>query len=150
MASIDPGRRSSCWSIAARLLLAWLLAALPDAAIASPDDVIGEWRTPAAVQVQVLRCAETVCARIVRLPDASIKDLQNPEARLRPRPVLGIQIFTGIRRSGANGWKGHIYVPESGHTYVSRMTSLDRGQLQVSYCGPMGFFCSREVWTRTR
>ena len=110
---------------------------------------MGEWRTPAAIQVQMRPCGDSVCGRIVRLPDTSIKDLQNPEARLRARPVLGIEIFTGIRRT-QNGWKGHIYVPESGHTYVSRVVNVERGQLQVSYCGPLGFFCTREVWTRTR
>lgn len=94
-------------------------------------------------------CGESVCGRIVRLPDISIKDLQNPEARLRPRPVLGIEIFTGIRRT-PNGWKGHMYVPESGNTYVSRIANAERNQLQVSYCGPLGFFCTRETWTRTR
>jgi uncharacterized protein (DUF2147 family) len=116
---------------------------------AGADDAIGEWRTPTATQVQVRPCGDSVCGRIVRLPDPSIKDLQNPEARLRPRPVLGIEIFTGTRPT-QNGWKGYMYVPESGHTYVSRIVTTDRNQLQVSICGPMGFFCTREVWTRTR
>jgi uncharacterized protein (DUF2147 family) len=120
------------------------------AAIASADDVIGEWRTPAGINIQVKTCGETVCARIVKLPEPALKDLNNPEPRLRTRPVLGIQIFVGERRVGMAGWKGHMYIPESGHTYVSRMMVLERTRLQVSVCGPMGFFCTREEWLRTR
>lgn len=147
MPSCDPGSRLCAWrKLAAMSLFAWLALC---STVAGADDTIGEWRTPASMHVQVRLCGETVCGRIVRLPDSSIKDLQNPEARLRPRPVLGIEIFTGTRRS-PKGWKGHMYVPESGHTYVSRIVNLDRSELQVSYCGPLGFFCTREVWTRTR
>jgi uncharacterized protein (DUF2147 family) len=148
MASCDlgsPPRVRRAWCTSA--VMGWLMTASPG--LAGADDVAGEWRTPTATQVQIRPCGDSVCGRIVRIPDASIKDIQNPEARLRPRPVLGIEIFTGTRRT-PNGWKGHMYVPESGHTYVSRIINLERGQLQVSYCGPLGFFCTREVWTRTR
>ena len=137
------------------LILKWLLTGAgpltaAGAASAGGDDVIGEWRTPAAVNVQVRACAETVCARIVKTPDASLKDINNPEPRLRLRPVLGIQIFIGERRTSASGWKGLMYMPETGHTYVSRLTPLERNRLQAETCGPMGFFCTREEWTRTR
>ena len=125
-----------------------MTAATP--ALADPDDVIGEWRTPAPIHVQVHHCAEVVCARIVRMPDTTGMDLNNPEPRLRPRPILGIQIFVAARASGPNGWKGKMYVPETGHTYDSRLISLGRNRLEVETCGPMGFFCTREVWTRTR
>ena len=118
--------------------------------VASADDAIGEWRTPAAVNVQVRTCGETVCARIVKVPDPSLKDLNNPEPRLRPRPVLGIQIFVGERRTGTGGWKGHMYMPGSGYTYVSRLVPLEGNRLQAETCGPMGFFCTKEVWVRTR
>lgn len=119
-------------------------------AVAASDDIVGEWRSPSGVHMQVMNCGESICGRIVRLPDQSLPDIQNPEPRLRTRPVLGIQVFTGIRPAGTHGWKGHMYLPESGRTFVSRLISLDKGQLQVSMCGPMGLLCSREVWTRTR
>ena len=139
--------RAWCWAIVANGL-GWLSIVAP--VFAGAEDVVGEWRTPAAVQVQIKPCGEGMCGRIVRLPDESVYDLQNPEPRLRARPVLGIQIFNSIRRSGVDGWKGYLYVPESGYTYVSRLRSLNRGQIQVSTCGPLGFFCSSEIWTRTR
>jgi uncharacterized protein (DUF2147 family) len=142
-----------------------LIASAARAAEKGEFSEIGEWRTPANVRVQVHTCGEAVCARIVKLPNPSVKDLSNPDARLRARPILGIQIFAGIRRiansgwanggrassgSASSGWEGHMYVPESGYTYVSRLTLLDRNQLQAEMCGPMGLFCTHEVWTRTR
>ena len=109
MASCDLGNPSGAWRTwCASAIAGCALAVSP--VLAGAGDVVGEWRTPATIQVQVRPCGESVCARIVRLPDSNIKDLQNPEARLRPRPVLGIEIFTGTRRT-QNGWKGHMYVP---------------------------------------
>ena len=157
MASRDLGKRLTLDRVL--LVCAWFGSigllpsidpALASAALASAEDVLGEWRTPSAMQVQIKVCGNDVCGRVVRVPDPSVPDLHNPEPRLRMRPVLGIQIFSSVRRAGSNGWKGHIYVPESGNTYVSRINTVDRGQLQVSYCGPLGFFCTREIWTRTR
>lgn len=126
-----------------------LLLAMP-LALADALDILGEWRTPAGLRIQVHKCGDIVCARIVRMPDPSITDSQNPEPRLRTRPVLGIEIFTGLRPAGTSGWKGHMYVPETGGTYVSRLISQDRGHLKASTCGPMGFFCTQETWLRTR
>lgn len=140
---------TSTWRRTALAIFAgWHLTAGP--AFAGAEDVIGEWRTPASVYVQIKPCGDSICGRIVRLPDPSVYDQYNPEPRLRTRPVLGIMIFTSTRRAGTSGWKGHMYVPESGYTYVSRLISVDHAHMRVSICGPMGFFCSSETWTRTR
>ena len=130
--------------------IACLVAMAPAPANADSDVTIGEWRTPDNFRVQVQRCADTVCARIVRMPDPTVRDVNNPEPRLRVRPVLGIQIFTAQRHTAADGWKGHMYMPRTGSTHVARLTPVQRNELTVSICGPMGLFCIHETWTRTR
>lgn len=132
--------------------LAAILFALcaADAAWAGADDVFGEWRTPDAMNVQILMCDHSACGRIVRMSDPSIPDMYNPEPRLRTRPVLGIQILYGMRRSGAEGWKGQIYRYASGYSYPVRLSSIDRAKLKVEVCGPFGLFCKQEIWTRSR
>ena len=131
--------------------LAGLMACLIGSAAGADDDqTIGEWRTAADLRVQVQACGETVCARIVRLPDARTRDANNPDARLRMRPVLGIQIFTGRRRIGSGGWTGQMYIPDSGTSYEARLTVPRHDTLEVAICGPIGLLCTRETWTRTR
>ena len=138
------------WRVVGLAIVASVVVAAGEARAEAADAILGEWRTPARISVQVRPCAETVCARIVRVPEVARSDLHNPEPRLRTRPLLGIEVFTGTRRSSSKGWKGHIYVPETGRTYVARLTSLERDRLQVDVCGPMGLFCVQEIWVRSR
>ena len=84
------------------------------------------------------------------MPDQDLIDQNNPDPKLRMRPVVGIEIFASERRAGPDGWKGNLYVPDSGHTWNARLQPVDQGRLSVSVCGPFGFLCSQEIWQRTR
>jgi uncharacterized protein (DUF2147 family) len=117
----------------------------------SHNDVIGEWKEPDGDRVQIFRCNDgKICGRIVKVLDPSRKDLSNPDARLRARPVVGIQVLRSRRRSGPHGWRVWLYRPESGQTLKGRVTPIRHNALQVSRCTFFDMFCTDEIWTRVR
>ncbi len=73
----------------------------------------------------------------------------NPDPALRARPLLGVTILHGFEYQGEHVWKGGtIYDPNTGKTYKSTMTLVDRDTLKVR--GFIGFslFGRSDIWTR--
>jgi uncharacterized protein (DUF2147 family) len=127
------------------LALALLLLA------AAPAPVTGRWVTAEGkAVVEIAPCGQALCGRIVRVlkprPGGPAVDVNNPDARLRTRPIEGIQILSGFTADGAK-WKGRIYDPESGRTYRSELAAAGGG-LKVKGC--FGPFCRTQDWTRAR
>ena len=73
-------------------------------------------------------------------------DDQNRNPALRNRPVLGLQLFVGMRPAGPNSWSGQIYNADDGQTYDSTVAQGDADHLQVRGC--VGPLCGGETWTR--
>ena len=73
----------------------------------------------------------------------------NPDPALRARSLLGITILQGFTYAGDGVWKGGtIYDPNSGNTYKSTMTLVDRDTLKVrGYIG-VSLFGRSDTWTR--
>jgi uncharacterized protein (DUF2147 family) len=76
-------------------------------------------------------------------------DKLNPDPTLRSRSLLGITILQGFDYAGKYVWKGGtIYDPNSGNTYRSTMTLVDRNTLKVrGYIG-VSLFGRSDTWTR--
>lgn len=76
-------------------------------------------------------------------------DEHNPDPALRSRSLLGIIILHGFEYAETHVWKGGtIYDPNSGNTYKSTMTLLDRNTLKVrGYLG-ISVFGRSDTWTR--
>jgi len=67
-------------------------------------------------------------------------DHENPDALLRGRPLLGIDLMTGFKFNGKNKWEdGRIYDPESGKDYRSKLTMKDPDTLEVFGYVKIGF-----------
>ncbi|WP_325049071.1 DUF2147 domain-containing protein [Tsuneonella amylolytica] len=129
--------------------LAALLAAAPLAAAAPID---GRWVTEEKSGiVQVGDCGGTRCGKLARFletPPQGVdqRDVNNPEARLRGRKLLGLPILTGFRPDG-DVWRGTIYDPKSGKSYRSVLKRRNARTLEVKGC--IGPFCQTQLWTRT-
>jgi uncharacterized protein (DUF2147 family) len=90
-----------------------------------------------AAKVEISRCDEAVCGRVVWLRSpfdehgCPLRDRYNPDESLRARPVLGVEILRDLRADGAGGWTdGSIYDPATGHTYRAR-ARLEGDRLQL-------------------
>jgi uncharacterized protein (DUF2147 family) len=120
----------------------------------SQSDPSGVWLTQAGdARVQVIRCGNGICGRIVWLRDPIDSktgqpqvDDKNPNPALAQRPIIGLSIFIGMQPSGPNKWSGRIYNADDGQTYTAHVTVQSDSALEVQGC--VGVFCGGETWSR--
>lgn len=126
------------------LLLAALFAATP--AIAQP--VTGRWLTEGGKGiVAIAPCGPALCGKVERIlardAKANQTDSNNPDPKLRSRPIVGINILSGFVADGKQ-WKGRIYDPESGKSYRSIVERGPGDTLKVKGC--IAFLCQTQTW----
>ena len=133
------------------LAIPLLLAATP--AAAAPPDVTGLWLTEDGKGVvDVERCGQNMCGKIVRVldrgPGVPATDVNNPDPARRNRPIVGLQVLSGFK-PGTNEWKdGRAYDPKKGSSYNSSLRLNRDGSLRITGC--VLFVCQSVRWTRTR
>ena len=157
-----PARRGAM-RIATRIALcalagvAFALVALSAAAFDPKDAFLGEWGTPGMhAKVNVAHCpgeTDLICGTITWLwepVDQSGRpktDSQNPVARMRDRPLIGMQILSGFRRKSSGELSGgSVYNPEDGRTYDATMRLQGADTLVVEGC--VLFICRKQVWRK--
>jgi len=110
-----------------------------------PDEILGIWTTEGAKsQVEVFKCGQQLCAKVVSLKDAVYTDpeegplgqpktdIHNPDPAKRKQPLLGLQIMEGLTPDGEGTWaNGTIYDPENGKIYNSKVSLDGSGRLNV-------------------
>ena len=114
----------------------------------------GIWLTQAGdAKVRVSKCGGGICGIVVwlRLPidPATGKpaiDDKNPNPALAKRPMIGLPLFSGMRRSAPSKWSGRIYNADDGKSYASNVSVGGPGSLRVEGC--VGALCGGETWTR--
>lgn len=137
-------------------LAATALAATP-AGAQSPTPV-GVWlHDNKRIEIEIAPCGETLCGKLVwfKWPNnaqgSPLVDLNNPESALRTRPLLGLVVLNGLRRTGVNTWEGgNIYNPDDGATYAASMSMQDDGSLEVRAYVLLPVLGKTFVWTRMR
>lgn len=133
------------------MVIAGLLV-LPSQAVAA-DSISGRWITQERdAVVEIKQCGSVTCGRIARFlitpPDgADQRDINNPDANLRKRKLLGLPILTQFREDGSK-WRGRIYDPNNGKSYRSVVKRTGPNTLEVSGC--IGPFCQTQTWRRAR
>ena len=76
-------------------------------------------------------------------------DLKNKDPALRGRPLLGLTVLEGLRRTGENAWTdGRIYNPDDGENYLARMSIQDDGSLRIRAYILLPLFGHTLIWTR--
>jgi len=118
-------------------LLAWCGVAVAD----DRGAVLGRWATDGSI-IEISETEGTLRARVIALrepvyradeagPAGSVRvDLNNPDAALRDRPIIGIDLLSDYTWDGKL-WRGRIYDPESGNTYKSQMRIGKDGNLEM-------------------
>ena len=122
------------------------------AAIAA-DPINGRWITEERdAIVEIKQCGSVTCGRIAQFlvtpPDgADQRDINNPDANLRKRKLLGLPILTQFRTDG-DEWRGQIYDPNRGRTFRSVIRRVSANTLEVKGC--FGPFCQTQTWKKAR
>jgi uncharacterized protein (DUF2147 family) len=132
----------------ASLLFALLGLSSVSAQAASPMD--GLWLTDDHKGVvRIGACGGHTCGWMARVldrgPNVPTRDVNNPDANLRGRAIVGMPILTGF---AADGSGGSAYDPRSGRSYRTTMNLNADGSLNVTGC-VMRFLCRSVRWTRT-
>lgn len=132
------------------LALAALVTAAP---LLAAQPIEGRWMTAEKDAVITIDdCGSSLCGKITRFlvpppQGADQRDVNNSNASLRNRKLLGMPVLTGFSNDD-DVWRGQIYDPKSGKTYRSIVRRKSANQLEVKGC--IGPFCQTQVWTKAR
>jgi uncharacterized protein (DUF2147 family) len=114
------------------------------AGIATADDrqaIFGRWASNNSI-IEIGETNGVLHATIVSIldpvyrageegPEGTIRvDLHNPDAALRSRTLIGMDLLDGYQYKDGK-WQGNLYDPESGKTYKSQITLGSDGNLQM-------------------
>ncbi|MFM9849569.1 MAG: DUF2147 domain-containing protein [Hyphomicrobiaceae bacterium] len=114
------------------------------------EDAFGIWRHPEnGSYVEMYKCGENLCAKIVKVVDAQKTDDKNPDASRRNRPVVGLVIMSGAKKTAANSWAGSIYNRVDGSTYSGTVTVKSKDALDLAGCTAV-ILCKTLTWTRVK
>lgn len=130
-----------------------LVALVTAAPLLAAQPIEGRWMTAEKDAVITIDdCGSSLCGKITRFlvpppQGADQRDVNNSNASLRNRKLLGMPVLTGFSKDD-DVWRGQIYDPKSGKTYRSIVRRKSANQLEVKGC--IGPFCQTQVWTKTR
>jgi uncharacterized protein (DUF2147 family) len=134
-------------TVAATLLLAAAMAR-GVAHAQTAEDAFGVWLNPEnQSNVEFYRCGEGLCAKITKVSDGQKTDDKNPDAAKRSRPIVGLVIMEGAKKSGANTWSGTLYNRADGKSYSGTVTVKAKNSLDLSGCVAL-VVCRTTTWTR--
>jgi uncharacterized protein (DUF2147 family) len=116
----------------------------------------GRWYAEGgAAQVDVSDCGGALCGRVTWLRSpfdengCDLRDRYNPDPALRERPVIGVQILSGLEPAEDHVWTGGaIYDPASGNTYHCTLSLEGENRLHLrGYIG-VPLFGRTTTWIR--
>jgi uncharacterized protein (DUF2147 family) len=146
----------------ALLFFAFVLLAITISFGAGPSEILGLWKTDGdKSRLEFFKCGEKLCAKVVWLkvptyidsndgPVGTLKlDRKNPNPSLRKRPIIGLQVMSGLTKTGDNQWgNGTCYDPESGKSYKCSMELVSPTRLKLrGYIG-ISIFGRNYILTR--
>ena len=116
----------------------------------SADDAVGVWENPEnKSHTQFYKCGNGVCGKIVRVVDGQKTDDKNPDAAKRSRPIDGLVIMQGAKKSGPTTGQGQLYNRADGKTYTGTLTVKSKNAVELSGCVAV-VFCKTTTFTRVK
>ena len=124
------------------------LLALTPAAAPAQRSIDGKYVDQGGyVEITVGPCGNARCGKITRIirvkPGESNRDRHNDDPALRDRPIVGINVLSGLRWDDG-AWRGQVYNPEDGGTYRAEVRAGRGGSLEVKGC--VTLFCRTVNW----
>jgi uncharacterized protein (DUF2147 family) len=114
------------------------------------DDAFGVWENPEnKSHTEFYKCGAGVCAKIARVVDGQRTDDKNPDPAKRSRPIVGLVIMQGGKKSGPASWTGNLYNRADGKTYSGTLTVKSKAAVELSGCVAL-VFCKTVTFTRVK
>ncbi|NEU67167.1 DUF2147 domain-containing protein [Spirosoma agri] len=124
------------------------------------DAVVGKWLSSKKKnQVQIYKQGNKYYGRLVWTAEPNDPatnrpkmDSQNPDEKLRTRPIHNMVIMTNLTYKGNNVWSdGEIYNPEDGKTYSCDLSLKSPDALDLhGYVMGISLLGKTKTWTRVK
>lgn len=123
----------------------------------SADAVVGKWlNSSGEAHIQISKTGNKYSGKLVWLKNPNDEqgngktDVNNPDASLRKRALLGLPMLSGFNFNDGDWEDGSIYDPKTGKTYSCTMTLKGKDKLSVrGYIG-ISLIGRTDVWTRLK
>jgi uncharacterized protein (DUF2147 family) len=120
------------------------------------DDILGKWVNPSGEgQIEIYKKSDRYFGKLIWLKepnDANGKpklDHKNPDASLKTKPILGLEILKDFVFENEKWTDGTIYDPKTGKIYSCNIT-IKSGQLNIrGYIG-ISLIGRSEIWKRVK
>lgn len=107
-------------------------------------------RLVAAIGLKLPRESAVVDAKSAASPTrdgVAVHDANNPDAALRGRPILGLEILSGFKAAPGGGWVCSTrYAPRAGKRHPATLSLTADGRLQLEV--KAGLLWKTVYWTR--
>ena len=113
------------------------------------DRILGTWNTPnGESKIEIVKCGDAYCGSIKSM-NKPMNDEHNPDAALRKRSLVGLQILKDFKYSGSNTWSaGSLYGPERGKEVTPKIVLNNADSLDVKVT--VGMARKTVTWTRVK
>jgi uncharacterized protein (DUF2147 family) len=85
----------------------------------------------------------------VKIADGQKTDDKNPDAAKRNRPIVGLVIMEGAKKTGSNSWSGTLYNRADGKSYSGTVTVKGKNALDLAGCVAV-VLCKTTTFARVR
>lgn len=114
--------------------------------------ITGVWLTEIKdAKIEIYQESKQYYGRVVWLAEPNDKegkpmvDEKNPDASLKNRPIIGINILISLVSNQHGEWVGQIYDPKGGKMYTCKVW---RSGSTLKVRGYMGWLYATKTWTR--
>ena len=130
------------------LAAVWIVPALADP--------VGLWLDKDGWTIRIQPCGSDLCAVI-----ASVKppldpatgrpwtDKNNADAAKRNRPLVGLEVLSGMRPSAPRKWSGQLYDADRGQTFSGNLLETGQDTIRIEGC-MLGMICGGEELQRVK
>ena len=138
-------------------VFALVLGLIPWSAALAEDKnpAYGVWMTDGGKsKVHVTECDGGLYSKIIWLKNSIDTDglpqldEHNPDAEMRKRQVVGINILDGLTQTARYEWEGEVYNPEDGKKYKAYLALIKPDVLRLKGCMSMGWPCRSKFWKK--
>ena len=145
-------------SLQSRFCVALFIAGVSTSAYADSMSPVGAWNTiddetnkPKSV-VRITEKDGVISGTVVKIVDPAKQDSKCDECAdddpRKGKPVIGMTILTGLKKTGENVYDGgQILDPKNGKTYNAKVTVIDGGK-KLEMRGSILFFGRTQTWIR--
>ncbi len=135
-----------------------LLAGLSAHAQTKADDILGTWwNAEKTSKIEVYKNGDKYFGKIIHLESPNDEqgkprvDKDNPDTKLRNRPLMGLVILKGLEYDGDGEYEdGEIYDPKSGKTYSANAELVNRNKLDLRGYVGISLIGRTSSWTRAQ